>query len=80
MHRIGLLTTDQYMGALAKAGLSAEHDPEGLFQRGLFVARLEGYVVFVAGGIHAGEEAHFTAEWSPVATVPTLGTSAVGGA
>jgi HAD superfamily hydrolase (TIGR01450 family) len=36
--------------------------------------------VFVAGGIHAGEDARFTAEWSPVATVPTLGTSAVGGA
>lgn len=36
--------------------------------------------VFVAGGIHAGEEARFADGWRPIATVPMLGTSGPGGA
>lgn len=32
--------------------------------------------VFVAGGIHAGEDARFLDGWAPIATVPGLGTSA----
>ncbi|WP_338504108.1 HAD hydrolase-like protein [Sphingomonas kaistensis] len=36
--------------------------------------------VFVAGGIHAGEDARFPDGWAPVATVPGLGTSALGSA
>lgn len=36
--------------------------------------------VFVAGGIHAGEEARFPSGWQPIATVAKLGTSGPGGA
>jgi HAD superfamily hydrolase (TIGR01459 family) len=36
--------------------------------------------VFIAGGIHAGEEPHFPAGWGPIATVEALGTSGGGGA
>lgn len=36
--------------------------------------------VFVAGGIHAGEEAHFPAGWQPIGTVASLGTAGPGGA
>jgi HAD superfamily hydrolase (TIGR01450 family) len=36
--------------------------------------------VFIAGGIHAGEEPRFPEGWSPIATVPTLGTTNAGGA
>nr|WP_314445176.1 HAD hydrolase-like protein [uncultured Sphingomonas sp.] len=36
--------------------------------------------VFVAGGIHAGEEALFPDGWSPVASVPSLGTTGPGSA
>jgi SAM-dependent methyltransferase len=41
VHRMGLFTKVQYIGAFSKLGFSVEHDPEGLFQRGLFVAQLE---------------------------------------
>ncbi len=36
--------------------------------------------LFVAGGIHAGEEPRFPAGWHPVGIVPTLGTRPEGGA
>lgn len=36
--------------------------------------------VFVAGGIHAGEEPVFPGGWTPVATVPSLGTTTPPGA
>ena len=36
--------------------------------------------VFVAGGIHAGEDARFPEGWRPIATVATLGTAGWGGA
>lgn len=34
--------------------------------------------VFVAGGLHAGEDPVFPEGWRPLAIVPTLGTSALG--
>jgi SAM-dependent methyltransferase len=38
-HRMGLFSKDQYLEALADAGLShATHDPAGLFSRGLYTA------------------------------------------
>nr|WP_245198155.1 HAD hydrolase-like protein [Sphingomonas kaistensis] len=36
--------------------------------------------IFIAGGIHAGEEARFADGWRPISTVPSLGTSTPGGA
>jgi len=36
--------------------------------------------IFVAGGIHAGEEAVFPGGWMPIATVPSLGTTMPRGA
>ena len=36
--------------------------------------------IFVAGGIHAGEQPHFPDGWCPITTVPKLGTSWTGGA
>jgi SAM-dependent methyltransferase len=38
-HQIGLFTHDQYVGAFRAAGLEADHDPEGLMGRGLYVGR-----------------------------------------
>jgi HAD superfamily hydrolase (TIGR01459 family) len=36
--------------------------------------------LFVSGGVHAGEEARFPDGWHPIAVVPSLGTSTLGGA
>jgi SAM-dependent methyltransferase len=38
-HQISLFTHDQYVGAFEAAGFEAEHDPEGLMGRGLYVGR-----------------------------------------
>lgn len=37
-HRLGLFTKDQHIRAFEAAGLSVDHDPEGLMGRGLYVA------------------------------------------
>jgi len=37
---LGLFTTPELMRAFQDAGLDAEHDPKGLTDRGLFVARV----------------------------------------
>jgi len=39
VHELGLFTTEEMMQAFAAAGLHADHDPEGLTGRGLFIAR-----------------------------------------
>jgi SAM-dependent methyltransferase len=37
-HVMGLFTDEDYLGAFRAAGLVADHDPEGLFGRGMYVA------------------------------------------
>lgn len=37
-HELGLFTQGEYLEAFHDAGLEAEHDPEGLFRRGLYLA------------------------------------------
>jgi hypothetical protein len=39
VHELGLFTTDEMMQAFGEAGLSVQHDPDGLSGRGLFIAR-----------------------------------------
>ena len=36
-HRLGLFTKDQHIRAFEAAGLSVDHDPEGLMGRGLYI-------------------------------------------
>jgi ubiquinone/menaquinone biosynthesis C-methylase UbiE len=36
-HEIGLFTHEQYLEAFRKAGLAVEHDPQGLFGRGMYI-------------------------------------------
>jgi len=39
VHELGLLTTDEMISAFQSAGLQVTHDPKGLTDRGMFVAR-----------------------------------------
>ena len=40
VHELGLFTTAEMLEAFRRAGLEADHDPKGLSDRGLFVARI----------------------------------------
>lgn len=40
VHELGLFTADDWQGAFQVAGLQADHDPKGLTDRGLYVARV----------------------------------------
>jgi SAM-dependent methyltransferase len=40
VHELGLFTTAELMRTFREAGLDADHDPKGLTDRGLFVARV----------------------------------------
>jgi SAM-dependent methyltransferase len=42
IHELGLFTTAEMLKAFDDAGLIADHDPKGLTDRGLFVARIAG--------------------------------------
>lgn len=39
VHRLGLYTVEEMLGFFDRAGLRATHDPQGLFDRGLYIAR-----------------------------------------
>ena len=39
LHELALFTHDEYHGAFEDAGLTADHDPQGLTGRGLYIAR-----------------------------------------
>ena len=39
VHRLGLFSNSEYEGAFVAAGLTVEHDPVGLFGRGLFIGQ-----------------------------------------
>ncbi|HSL22012.1 MAG TPA: hypothetical protein VK886_10790 [Vicinamibacterales bacterium] len=40
VHELGLFTTAELLEAFRHAGLSADYDPKGLTDRGLYVARV----------------------------------------
>ena len=40
VHELGLFAIDEMLAAFAAAGLTAEHQPEGLAGRGLYIARI----------------------------------------
>ena len=40
-HEMTLFRHQEYLAAFAAAGLTAEHDPQGLMGRGLYLGRLE---------------------------------------
>jgi hypothetical protein len=40
VHELGLFTTGEMIDAFWQAGLDVDHDPKGLSDRGLFVARV----------------------------------------
>ena len=40
VHELGIFTTEEMMSAFQAAGLNATHDPKGLTDRGMFVARI----------------------------------------
>jgi hypothetical protein len=40
VHELGLFTTGEMLDAFRQAGLEVDHDPKGLSDRGLFVARV----------------------------------------
>ena len=42
IHELGLFTAAELLAAFHDAGLDADHDPKGLTDRGLFVARIAG--------------------------------------
>ncbi|WP_426267467.1 HAD hydrolase-like protein [Sphingomonas sp. LHG3443-2] len=69
-----------YEHALALGGSPAKHAVlaigDGLQTDMAGAASFGIDAVFVAGGIHAGEEARFAEGWAPVAIVASLGTSA----
>ena len=44
LHELGLFTTGEMLECFERAGLRAIHDPKGLYDRGLFVARADGHV------------------------------------
>ena len=40
LHELGLFTTDEMLECFERSGLRATHDPKGLYDRGLFLARV----------------------------------------
>jgi hypothetical protein len=38
-HELGLFTVEEMLGFFEQAGLAVHYDPEGIFGRGLYVAR-----------------------------------------
>ncbi|MCB9302098.1 MAG: class I SAM-dependent methyltransferase [Lewinellaceae bacterium] len=48
-HEMGLFKQEQYVQAFEKAGLAVDYDPEGLFGRGMYIARFK--FMFGAGSL-----------------------------
>jgi SAM-dependent methyltransferase len=40
-HRLALYTVEEMLGCFEKANLSVKHDPQGIFGRGMYVARMK---------------------------------------